>query len=60
MSKGIPEYFAHKKYNISPEDIARLILRCQPEDIQEKVILTPCWGKEEFLSEAVDSIETIT
>jgi len=26
MSKGIPEYFAHKKYNISPEDITRLVL----------------------------------
>ena len=60
MSKGIPEYFNHKKYNISPEDITRLVLSCEPEDIQEKVILTPIWSKEEFLSEAVDSVETIT
>ncbi len=60
MSKGIPEYFAHKKYNICSEDITRLILRCEPENIQEKVILTPIWSKEDFLSEAVDGIETIT
>jgi purine-nucleoside phosphorylase len=60
MGTGIPEYFAHKKYNICSEDITRLVLSCEPEDIQEKVILTPIWSKEDFLSEAVDSIETIT
>jgi purine-nucleoside phosphorylase len=60
MNRGIPEYFAHQKFNISPEDITRLILGCQPEDIQEKVIVTPCWRAEEFLEEAVDSTETIT
>jgi purine-nucleoside phosphorylase len=60
MSKGIPEYFAHSQYNICSADITRLILNCQPEDIQEKVIVTPIWNKNEFLAEAVDSIETIT
>jgi len=60
MGTGIPGYFAHDKCNISSEDITRLILHCEPEDIQEKVILTPCWKKEGFLSEAVDNIETIS
>lgn len=60
MSKGIPEYFAHGQYNICSEDITRLILNCQPDDIQEKVILTPCWRVEEFLVEVVDNIETVT
>lgn len=60
MTKGIPEYFAHKKYNISPEDITRLVLRCEPEDIQKKVILTPIWSKEDFLTDIVDNIETIS
>ena len=59
MSKGIPEYFAHQKYNISPEDVTRLVLGCEPEDISEKVILTPIWSGDDFLTEAVDSIETI-
>lgn len=58
-AKGIPEYFAHKKYNISSEDITRLVFGCRPEDIQEKVILTPIWSTEDFLAEAVDSIETV-
>lgn len=60
MSKGIPEYFAHSQYNICSEDITTLILGCQPDDIQEKVILTPCWRVEEFLAEVVDNIETVT
>lgn len=59
MSKGIPEYFAHKKYNITSEDITGLILGCEPEDISEKVILTPIWSGDDFLTEAADSIETI-
>lgn len=59
MSKGIPEYFAHKKHNISSEDITRLVLGCEPEDISEKVILTPIWSKDEFLAEAADSTETV-
>lgn len=60
MAKGIPEYFDHKKYNICSADITKLVLRCQPEDIQEKVILTPIWSKTDFLTEVVDNIETIS
>ncbi len=58
-AKGIPEYFAHKKYNISPEDITRLVFGCRPEDIQERVIITPIWSTEDFPAEAADSIETV-
>ncbi len=59
MAKGLPGYFAHDKYNITPEDISRLVLHCQPEDIQEKVILTPLWSTEAFLADVADSIETV-
>ena len=58
MSKGIPDYFAHDKYNIAACDVCRLILHCEPDGIREKVIITPCWN-ESFLDEVADSIETI-
>ena len=60
MAKGIPEYFAHDKSNISPRDVTKLILHCEPEEIREKVIVTPCWSPVEFLTDTVDDIRTIT
>jgi purine-nucleoside phosphorylase len=59
MGKGLPEHFAHDRYNIKPDDVTRLILRCEPEQIHEKVIVTPCWHPEEFLADVVDNIKTI-
>ena len=59
MGKGIPEYFAHDQYHISPQDVTRLILHCEPETIHEKVIVTPCWNPEEFLTDAADTFRTI-
>ena len=59
MNKGIPDYFAHDKYNIAACDVCRLILHCEPDDIREKVIITPCWN-ESFINEVADSIETVT
>jgi purine-nucleoside phosphorylase len=58
MSKGIPEYFMHDKYNIAACDVCRLILHCEPEEVREKVIITPCWS-DSFLAEVADSIESI-
>jgi purine-nucleoside phosphorylase len=58
MSRGIPEYFLHSKYNIAPCDISRLLLHCEPEKVREKVIVTPCWS-ENFLADAADNIATI-
>jgi purine-nucleoside phosphorylase len=59
MGKGIPEYFRHERYNIQPCDVTRLMLRCEPEEIQERVIVTPCWHPDVFVSDAADSIRTI-
>ena len=59
MKRGIPEYFALAKYNISPGDIARLFLRCEPENIKEKVIITPIWYHTYF-SEIAESIEVVS
>jgi nucleoside phosphorylase len=55
MSKGIPHYFAHSKYNITPDDITRLILHCESKDIHNRVIITPDWS-EDFLGDIADKI----
>jgi purine-nucleoside phosphorylase len=41
--KGIPDYFLLKRYDIKPDDICRLFFKCEPQDIQEGVIITPLW-----------------
>jgi purine-nucleoside phosphorylase len=58
MNRGIPRYFSHGEYNIAPCDVCRLILRCETDDVREKVIITPCWS-ESFLTEIADNIEAI-
>ena len=39
----LPDYFDLDKYAISPVDVARLLLRCEPEEIRENVVITPIW-----------------
>ncbi len=58
MKRGIPEYFALEKYGILPGDIAALFLHCKPEDIHERVIVTPMWSEGNFISPA-EKIETV-
>ncbi len=41
--KGIPDYFSLERYNIKSDDVCRLFLRCEPQDIQEEVVITPEW-----------------
>jgi len=58
MKRGIPEYFVLEKYGILPGDIAALFLHCKPEDIHERVIVTPMWNEGNFISPA-EKIETV-
>jgi hypothetical protein len=39
MSKGIPDYFGHDKYNIATCDVCRLILYCEPEEVSIRTAL---------------------
>lgn len=59
MAKGLPGYFAHDRYNIKPRDVTRLILHCEPEEIREKVIVTPCWNPDGFLTNTAESVKVI-
>jgi nucleoside phosphorylase len=54
--RGIPEYFLLNKYNITPDDVCRLYFNCEPQDIQEEVIITPCW----FPNTWSDMTESVT
>jgi len=56
---GLPAYFSLGKYNIQSDDIVRLFLNCQPEEIHSKVIVTPDWNPE-FLTGAADRITTVS
>ena len=56
---GLPAYFSLGKYKIQCDDIVRLFLNCQPEDIRGKVIITTDWDSD-FLSEAAEKITTVS
>jgi purine-nucleoside phosphorylase len=58
MKRGIPDYFILEKYGILPDDIVTLFLHCKPENIQERVIITPIWSEGNFISPA-DKFETV-
>ena len=59
MGNRLPSFLALDRYDIRPEDIVRVYLRCTPGDIHQKVIITPTWGAR-ILEEHVDSIVTVS
>jgi purine-nucleoside phosphorylase len=59
MSDRLPEYFQLQKYNITPEDIVKLYLRCDSDAIRPTVIVTPNWQANIFERHA-DSIITVS
>ena len=59
MSDRLPEYFQLQRYNITPEDVARLYLRCDSDAIKPRVIVTPVWKVSNFEKHA-DSITTVS
>ncbi len=42
----LPDYFHLDKYNITPADVVRLGLQCEPEAIRESVVITPVWYRD--------------
>jgi purine-nucleoside phosphorylase len=46
-------------YDITSDDVVRLGLGCEPQDIRSEVIVTPIWGEDVF-SDCVDRLETVT
>lgn len=57
MHNRLPDYFRLGDYNISPEDVVRSTLHCEPNIIQSKVIIMPSWGPEIFTDVADDITE---
>jgi purine-nucleoside phosphorylase len=58
MSKGIPAYFNHDKYNIKPDEVCRMALGCEPSAIHSEVIVTPDWNAD-FLAETADKVTPV-
>lgn len=50
MNSRLPEYFQLERYNITPDDIVRTALHCDPDSIQAKAIVTPLWNTDIFAS----------
>lgn len=42
----LPDYFDLDRYGITPADVARFSLRCEPTDIRENVVITPVWYRD--------------
>lgn len=59
MSHRLPAYFQLQKYNITPEDIVRLYLRCDSSAIKPRAIVTPAWQASIFKKHA-SSITTVS
>ena len=59
MSDRLPEYFQLQRYNITPEDIVKLYLRCDSDAIKPKAIVTPNWQANIFEKHA-SSITTVS
>jgi len=59
MGDGLPEYFQLQRYNITPEDVVNLYLRCDPGVIKSRVIITPIWQASIFEKNA-GSITTVS
>jgi len=52
LPNRIPPYFQLEEHQISPEDVTRLILGCEPELIQPRVVFLPYWRAEVFSAAA--------
>ncbi len=59
MTSRLPSYFALDRFGITPADVTRLALGCEPERIHPDVVLTPVWHLEQILDGA-RLVETVT
>jgi purine-nucleoside phosphorylase len=57
--KKLPDYFQLERFHISPSDVIRMVLHCDPDAIHPDVILMPWWQPEIF-SLWSERITTIT
>ena len=59
MDNRLPAYFQLSRYNITPQDVVKNVLRCDPGSIQKKVIVTPVWDVNVFASH-IESMSEIS
>jgi len=59
LNNRIPAYFQLDKYNISPEDVVRGTLHCEPNIIRPRVVVMPFWKVEIFAEVATEVTEIV-
>jgi nucleoside phosphorylase len=59
LDHRIPAYFQLDKYKITPEDVTRLVLGCEPNLIRPKVVVMPFWRAEIFSGVAKEITEIV-
>jgi len=58
MGDGLLSFLQLDRHNIKAEDVVRTYLGCAPDEIHQKVIITPTWGVR-ILEGHVESIVTV-
>jgi purine-nucleoside phosphorylase len=58
MESRIPTYLQHERFGLSPREVVNVGLHCQPEQIQERVIVLPWWQAALF-SGVAERIEPV-
>ncbi|MCH7734911.1 MAG: hypothetical protein IH961_06830, partial [Chloroflexi bacterium] len=46
IENRLPDYFLLDRYNITAEDVAREVLKCDQDQIRPAVILSPFWARD--------------
>ena len=57
MDNRLPAYFHLRRYNITPRDVVKTVLHCDPGSIQTKAIVTPVWDVDVFASHLESMVE---
>lgn len=59
MNNRLPAYFQLDRYDISPDDVVRGTLRCEPNTIRPKVVVMPNWSVDIFTHVATNITEIV-
>lgn len=59
MNNRLPAYFQLDRYHISPDDVVRGTLGCEPDIIRPRVVVMPNWGVDIFTHVATNIAEIV-
>jgi purine-nucleoside phosphorylase len=59
LNNRLPAHFQFDRYDISPDDVVRGTLGCEPNTIRPKVVVMPNWSVDIFTDVATDITEIV-